>query len=75
MSSLLVTLYELIKLVSNSKFTKNKTTIGFTGAPWTLLVYMLNKKSPKKELNKLIKDKNSNFKNLSIDGGKIKNLR
>ena len=24
---------------------------------------------------KLIKDKNSNFKNLSIDGGKIKNLR
>ena len=43
--------YELIKLVSNSKFTKNKTTIGFVGAPWTLLVYMINKKSPKLSLN------------------------
>ena len=39
--------YELIKLVSNSQFTNNKTTIGFVGAPWTLLVYMMNKKSPK----------------------------
>ena len=44
--------YELIKLVSNSQFTKNKTTIGFVGAPWTLLVYMINKKSPKLNLNK-----------------------
>ena len=43
--------YELIKLVSNSQFTKNKTTIGFVGAPWTLLVYMINKKSPKLNLN------------------------
>ena len=43
--------YELIKLVSSSKFTNNKTTIGFVGAPWTLLVYMINKKSPKLELN------------------------
>ena len=43
--------YKLIKLVSNSQHTKNKTTIGFTGAPWTLLVYMLNKKSPKLNLN------------------------
>ena len=33
--------YKLIKLVSNSQFTKNKTTIGFVGAPWTLLVYMI----------------------------------
>ena len=39
--------YELIKLVSSSQFTNNKTTIGFVGAPWTLLVYMMNKKSPK----------------------------
>ena len=44
--------YELIKLVSNSKFTKNKTTIGFVGAPWTLLVYMINQQSPKKNLKK-----------------------
>ncbi len=44
-------IYELIKLVSNSQFTNNKTTIGFVGAPWTLLVYMINKKSPKQNLN------------------------
>ena len=44
-------IYELIKLISNSQFTKNKTTIGFVGAPWTLLVYMINKKSPKFSLN------------------------
>ena len=43
--------YELIKLVSSSRFTNNKTTIGFVGAPWTLLVYMINKKSPKQDLN------------------------
>lgn len=43
--------YKLIKLVSNSQLTKNKTTIGFVGAPWTLLVYMINKKSPKLSLN------------------------
>ena len=44
-------IYELIKLVSSSQFTNNKTTIGFVGAPWTLLVYMINKKSPKLDLN------------------------
>ena len=43
--------YKLIKLVSVSHLTKNKSTIGFVGAPWTLLVYMLNKKSPKTGLN------------------------
>ena len=42
--------YKLIKLVSSSQLTKNKSTIGFVGAPWTLLVYMLNKKSPKSGL-------------------------
>ena len=47
----LSSVYKLIKLVSNSQFTKNKTTIGFVGAPWTLLVYMINKKSPKLNLN------------------------
>ena len=41
-------IYKLINLVSNNELTKNKTTIGFVGAPWTLLVYMLNKQSPKK---------------------------
>jgi len=43
--------YKLIKLVSSSQLIKNKSTIGFVGAPWTLLVYMLNKKSPKSGLN------------------------
>ena len=43
--------YKLIKSVSSSQLTKNKTTIGFVGAPWTLLVYMINKRSPKLSLN------------------------
>ena len=28
----------------------NKNTIGFVGAPWTLLVYIINQQSPKKSL-------------------------
>ena len=28
-----------------------KDIIGFVGAPWTILVYMLNKKSPKKDFD------------------------
>ncbi len=42
--------YKAINLVSNNQLTKNKSTIGFVGAPWTLLVYMINKQSPKKKL-------------------------
>ena len=34
--------YKLINLVKNSEITNNKSTIGFVGAPWTLLVYMVN---------------------------------
>ena len=43
-------IYKAINLVSNNDLIKNKSTIGFIGAPWTLLVYMLNKKSPKLKL-------------------------
>ena len=42
--------YKAINLVSNNQLTKNKNTIGFVGAPWTLLVYMINRQSPKIKL-------------------------
>jgi uroporphyrinogen decarboxylase len=44
--------YKSIKKVSEKNLIKNKNVIGFVGAPWTLLVYMINKHSPKKELIK-----------------------
>ena len=50
--------YKAITLVSKSELTKNKSVIGFVGAPWTLLVYMINKKSPKlKLINNFYDDK------------------
>ncbi len=50
-------IYQAIKRVK--KDIKNKNLIGFAGAPWTLLMYMLNKQSPKKifDINKIIKSK------------------
>ena len=42
--------YKAIKQVSNNELLNNKNTIGFVGAPWTLLVYMINKQSPKLKL-------------------------
>ena len=44
--------YKAISLVSNNQITKNKSTIGFVGAPWTLMVYMINQQSPKLDLKK-----------------------
>ena len=41
--------YEGIRKVK--KKMTGETLIGFVGAPWTLLVYMLNKKSPKNNFN------------------------
>jgi len=42
--------YKAINQVSKSSLTDKKSTIGFVGAPWTLLVYILNKQSPKLKL-------------------------
>ena len=45
-------IYKSIKKVKKNLLTNNKDIIGFIGAPWTLLVYMINKHSPKKKLIK-----------------------
>ena len=42
--------YKAIEKVSSNNLLKNKNTIGFVGAPWTLLVYIINQQSPKKKL-------------------------
>src|SRR5210317_2242951 len=44
---------------TRKKLDKKKSLIGFVGSPWTLLVYILNKRSPKKNfnLNKIIQNK------------------
>ena len=44
--------YKAIKKVSTNPDLNDKNTIGFVGAPWTLLVYMINQQSPKKNLKK-----------------------
>ena len=65
--------YKAIKKVSSDISLKNRNTIGFVGAPWTLLVYMINQQSPKKNLkedffkdkfliNKILFIKNSSLK-------------
>jgi len=54
----LLPIYKGIEKVKNNL--KEKNLIGFVGAPWTLLLYMLNKESPKNnfDFNKINKDKN-----------------
>ena len=45
-------IYKLINMTSKNKLLQNKDLFGFVGAPWTILVYMINQMSPKKQLKK-----------------------
>ncbi len=44
-------IYKLLKNLKESETLNSKDLIGFVGAPWTLLVYMINQFSPKKGLS------------------------
>ena len=49
--------YNSIKITRAKPELQNKDLIGFVGAPWTILVYMLHKRSPKnKDFRKNLKD-------------------
>ena len=52
--------YKIIKN-TRKKLNKNKSLIGFVGSPWTILVYVLNQRSPKEisVCKKIIKNKQS----------------
>ena len=61
--------------ISTNSICKNKDIIGFVGDPWTILVYMINKMSPKKNLSKeIFKDKLLMSKLLSIIEKFLKDL-
>ena len=51
--------YKGLELIKKNMNYQNQSLIGFAGSPWTLLVYMLHKQSPKKDfkINDILKDK------------------
>ena len=54
----LLPVYKLLSNLKNTKDLETRDLIGFVGAPWTLLVYMINKVSPKNGLSQdFFKDK------------------
>ncbi len=59
-------IYNSIKKVSEYSNKNTKDLIGFVGAPWTLLVYMLNKQSPKKNINKELFNNHLTFNILKL---------
>jgi len=59
-SNKLCSIYESINITSKDKLIHGKDLIGFVGAPWTILVYMLNQESPKKDFKNFISDQNKN---------------
>ena len=60
--------YETIKQTKTKLSSNNKDMIGFVGAPWTLLLYMLNRKSPKEgNFSVFPKDKNINNILMKLD--------
>ena len=55
--------YKTVKETKKKLTINNKDIIGFVGAPWTLLLYMLNRKSPREgNFNVFSKDKYISFK-------------
>ena len=66
LSNSLNTVYKSIHITSKNELMKNRDMIGFVGAPWTILVYMINKISPKKNLSSNFYNDDSLINNLLV---------